>query len=195
MIEVHPGLFVGADADALVAASEAGWYVIHAAKEPWHRAALGYTSKGAPKGHPEYLFAYRPGSLALNLIDAPDPEMIPTACIDEALDAIDRALLDECKVLVHCNQGHSRAPGIAFLWLSLRSDTFDACTYDQAITKFREIYPAFAPAAGIAGYVEAIWSGVTCLSGAIDALAAEIEHDIPEREEPRRPASRAIFKL
>lgn len=195
MIEVHPGLFVGADADALVAASEAGWYVIHAAKEPWHRAALGYTSKGAPKGHPEYLFAYRDGSLALNLVDAPDPDWIAK----EAVMAGVAAILDnigKAKVLVHCNQGASRSPMIALLYLCLHTAAYDDCDYDEAVERFRAIYPAFAPNAGVAGYLRRVFEGGDPFpSGVIDAPTAEIEHDIPEREEPRRPASRAIFKL
>lgn len=188
MIEVHPGLFVGDEADALTALGGPGWFVIHACKEPYHRAALGYTSHGAPKGHPEYLFAHRPGSLALNLVDAADPAFIPQPVIDEALAAIDCALADKCRVLVYCNQGRSRSPTIAFLWLALRTDTFDAFTYDEALAAFRAIYPAYAPAAGMAGYARAVWSG--------ENITTEYEPEPIPAEQPEEPAPRpAVRKL
>ena len=182
MIEVYPGLYVGDEGDALTAGSEPGWFIVHAAKEPYHRAAVGYTGKGAPKGHAEYLVAHRPGFVALNLVDAPDPEFIPAAAVMAGVDAI-AANIGQAKVLVHCNQGKSRSPMIALLYMCLHTGAFDDCDYDAAAARFAEIYPAFAPAAGMAGYARSIFSG-----GDLDAEAfAPVPEEAP-RLTPRSGA-------
>jgi hypothetical protein len=56
MIEVYSKLFVGDELDYERKVShQTGWATVHACKEPYHREALGYSSRGAPKDHPEYL--------------------------------------------------------------------------------------------------------------------------------------------
>jgi hypothetical protein len=78
MKEIHPHLFVGSEQDyESVVSKQAGWRVVHACKEPYHRRALGYSGRAAPKTHPEYLIARRGDRLILNLVDAPDPAYIP----------------------------------------------------------------------------------------------------------------------
>lgn len=77
MIEVYPNLFVGDEADYRIVLNMSGWFIVHACKEPFHRQALGYAGRGAPKDHPEYLVAERDGRLILNLVDAPNPAYIP----------------------------------------------------------------------------------------------------------------------
>ena len=191
MIEVAPGMFVGDDGDAAAVGTAPGWFIVHAAKEPYHRAALGYTTMGAPKHDPEYLVAHRPGCVVLNLVDVPQPDLIHPAVIAAAIDAIGAALADDCKVLVHCNQGRSRSPTIAFLYLSLRTDQFDALTYDQAAEAFRAIYPPFAPAGGMAGYAQQAWKGEI----PEHASAMPVVEPEPAKVSTPRPATRAIFTL
>jgi hypothetical protein len=93
MIEVTPNLFVGEqnDYDHDVAHRD-GWAVVHACKEPHHRNALGYTGRGAPQDHPEYLVARRGNRLMLNIVDADIPAFFDKTMIDAALDFIDEAL-------------------------------------------------------------------------------------------------------
>ena len=198
MIEVHPNLFVGDDSDAANVGGEPGWFVVHAAKEPYHRAALGYTGQGAPKGHPEYLFAHRDGSIALNLIDGPEPAMIPREAITEALRSIQHNITNGRKVLVHCNQGRSRSPTISLLWMCLYTTKFDDCDFDQAVARFTEIYPAFAPAAGMAGYARDIFAGgdPDAANAVTNPTTPSVEaEDLSQPEPTRRPAHRAIFTL
>lgn len=157
MIEVHPGLFVGSQ-DDLPEAVEREFFIIHAAKEPWHRQALGYVERAAPKDHPDYLFAYGMGWLALNMIDAPDPAYIPEKMVNAALLAITVALASEApQVLIHCNLGHSRAPGLALLWLRRNAPAYANLDYDEAAELFRETYPLYEPGKGIEGYLRAHW--------------------------------------
>lgn len=77
MIEVKSNLFVGSQDDEAAIRGQGGWFVVHACKEPYHRQALGYSGRGAPKDHPEYLIARREGRLILNLVDVDNVSYIP----------------------------------------------------------------------------------------------------------------------
>ena len=156
MIEVLRNLFVGSEADEVAIRHQAGWFVVHACKEPYHRQALGYKGRGAPKEHPEYLIAARPGRLILNLVDANDVAYIPPEIIDAALEVI-HANISTSKVLVHCNHGFSRSPSIALLYMARHTDRFRAMDAAAAVVEFRRIYPDYAPALGMADYVRLNW--------------------------------------
>ena len=150
MIEVYPKLFVGSDADFPLARRDPKFYFVQAAKEPWHRDALGYKGRSAPLGHEERFIARRPRRLILNMIDADDVKYIPWILFKEALEFITTSLL-RGKVLVHCNQGHSRAPAIAFLWMVKHGYLPDDLY--QAVTSFSKLYPPYAPRPGIAEFL------------------------------------------
>lgn len=156
MIEVHQGLFVGDEADERRLRGELGWFFIHACKEPYHRQALGYTGRAAAKDHPEYLIARRDGRLILNLVDVADVNYVAAEIIDAALDAI-HVNLGSATVLLHCNQGHSRSPSIALLYLSRHTKRFVGMSLDDAVAAFRALYPPYAPARGMADYVRLNW--------------------------------------
>jgi hypothetical protein len=156
LIEVLENLFVGSQEDELTVRGLSGWYVIHACKEPYHRQALGYTGRGAPKNHPEYLVAVREGRLILNLVDVDNVAYIPAEIIDAALLAIHQNI-NSSKVLVHCNQGVSRSPTIALLYMAKFTDRFVSMNSEAATREFQRIYPAYAPAGGIAEYIRLNW--------------------------------------
>jgi hypothetical protein len=157
MIEVDQDVWIGDqnDFESNVKFLQ-GWAVVHACKEPYHRNALGYVTRGAPKQHPEYYFAIRLQELCLNLVDVPDPNYIQPQIIDFTLSFIIEQLRAGRKVLIHCNQGLSRSPGIGMLFLAQKGD-FCGLTYDDAKLKFLERYPHFSPAAGIEGYCRINW--------------------------------------
>lgn len=159
MIEIFPNLYIGSGDDCSLGVV-AGWFVISAAKEPWHRAAVGYSDKAAPKGDPEYLIARRDGRLILNLIDAPDPAYIPDEIMSAAVDAIDTALAEGRKVLVHCNKGQSRAPMIGLLWLrysKFAGPFIKRLSFEDALAAYAELYPPISPGDGMKGFVKAKW--------------------------------------
>lgn len=156
MIEVTKNLFVGAQSDEQQVRGEAGWFVIHACKEPYHRDALGYTGRAISNQHPEYLIARRPGRLILNLVDVPDVRYISPLIVDAALDAI-RDNIGSSKILLHCNLGQSRSPTIALLYLAKHSDAFVGLGIDDALAAFLSIYPPYAPAKGMADYARLNW--------------------------------------
>lgn len=157
MIEIHPNLFVGAEADEATVRGQFGWYVIHACKEPYHRQALGYTGRAAAKDHPEYLIARRPGRLILNLVDVDNVAYIGSELVDAGIEAI-HSNIETANVLIHCNQGASRSPTIAFLFLVKHTDRYEGLSLDAATAAFRADYPPYAPARGMADYARINWS-------------------------------------
>lgn len=156
MIEVYPNLHVGSERDEQRMRGQAGWFFIHACKEPYHRLALGYTGRTAAKTHPEYLIARRNGRLILNLVDVDDPNYIPAEIVDAALDAV-RDNIPHSRILLHCNQGQSRSPSIALLFLLKHTDILGEKEMAAAIAAFRTIYPPYAPARGMAEYIRLNW--------------------------------------
>ena len=164
MIEVSPNLHVGSQLDEQTIRGHDGWFLIHACKEPYHRDALRYTGRGAPRGHPEYLIARRLGRLILNLIDADNASYIPREIIDAALEAIVENIGSR-KVLVHCNQGQSRSPTIAFLYLAKSTPAFSGQDLGDALAQFQKLYPPYAPARGMADFVRKNWADFSDRSG------------------------------
>lgn len=190
MIEVFPMLFVG-NANDLIhpvlpdGSVALGWYVISAAKEPWHREALGYTGRGAPKEHEEYLLARRERRLNCNLIDIDNPEYIRVEIVEAVIEAIDEALNMGDKVLIHCNQGQSRAPMLALLWMrwtgfaKLPRAVMSLLTVDQAMEAMKQVYPLFAPSKGMEGFARAHWEA---MADNDKWAAAHYEHDLKPKE-------------
>ena len=91
MIEIYPNLFVGDQGDyEYQVKGQDGWAVVHACKEPYHRQLLGYRTRGAPKGHPEYLYAGAPKTMgrplgAIEVIDEKSSDNASPACDPDSL--------------------------------------------------------------------------------------------------------------
>lgn len=86
MVEIHHRLFVGSQHDyEQNIRFQPGWRIVHACREPYHREALGYRGRSAPKDDPEYLVALRGDRLILNLVDVEDPAYIPKEIMDRSL--------------------------------------------------------------------------------------------------------------
>ena len=100
--------------------------------------------------------AKRENRLILNLVDVENPAYIAKEIMDEALQFIDQSLEAGKKVLVHCNQGMSRSPGIGLLYLAsegvIKNDSFQV-----ALKEFEKIYPGINMAGGMRGFLEVNW--------------------------------------
>ncbi len=157
MIEVYKNLFVGSEADYKQDPdSFDSWYVVHACKEPFHRNALGYKERSAPKNSPFYLFLYdSKHHLILNIVDAPNPRFFSDEMIDEAINYCIKGLNDGHKVFVHCNQGESRAPTIALM--VLRKLGIVSQSFEDAVNSFSSIYSCYKPNKGIFEYARKRW--------------------------------------
>jgi len=116
-----------------------------------------YQSRGAPKDHPEYLVARRGNRLILNIVDADNPAFFAKEMIDAALDFTDKALARGLKVLIHCNQGESRSPSIALLYMAARLGALPTESLYAAEEQFRKLYPRYNPKPGIRGHLYQHW--------------------------------------
>lgn len=158
MIEVAARLFVGSEADYRECAEgNPGWAVVHACKEPFHREAVGYSGRALAKTHPEYLVARRGDRLCLNIVDVADPAFMRRELFDAALTFMAEHAAAGTRVLVHCNQGRSRSPSIALLYLAGPGGPFHGMPFEAAEERFGRLYPDYAPAGGVRGYVKHAW--------------------------------------
>ena len=160
MVEVYKNLFVGSEFDYEVnPQSFNDWYVVHACKEPYHRKALGYTGRAAPKESPYYFYLTDVrGHLILNIVDVPDPRFFNDGMIDKAIDYCLEGLNKGKRVLIHCNQGESRAPTIALMVLRKLHVVSD--DFDEAVDYMYSIYPDYNPNNGILEYARQRWNNL-----------------------------------
>lgn len=162
MIQITDWLYCGSGADVSEFLEDhPNGRIIHAAKDPWHRDLLGYTTRGAPKGDPEYLYALRGNELALNLVDSPKREYISDECFIKAAHYLNEWHGDDGgPVLVHCNQGHSRGPGVVFYDM-IQHDMFDTCAdFEEAVEHFIDnYYTDFNPGNGVREFLKETFNG------------------------------------
>lgn len=157
MIEITDNLYIGNQLDyEKNVKRQDGWAIVHACKEPYHRNALGYTGRACSKNHPEYLIAKRDNRLILNLVDVEDPSWISASIVDTAMDFVGDNLKAGKKVLIHCNQGHSRSAGLGMLYLA-STGKFSGLDFESAEKKYKEIYEPYEPAGGMKGYLSLNW--------------------------------------
>ena len=158
-----PALHIGTEEDCrgLGFGSARGFAVLHAAKYPCHADMTGLP----PRGDQRYL-AHRVSAshLTLNMIDPPVP-LFSVELFQRALDFLDERLALG-PVLIHCNQGFSRAPSLALVYLAKRAKglhghfaaSFDG--YAGARGEFAAIYPAYAPGAGLVQFLTERWKEI-----------------------------------
>jgi predicted protein tyrosine phosphatase len=158
MIEVFENLFVGNDEDCRSMMNDV-WSVIHACKIHCHQKAVGY--KGSLKSsHPNYLIYERNEHLFLNMVDM-EQELLPlytNPIMKAAISFIEKHIADK-KILIHCNQGISRSPSIALIYLAhigaLANDSFENAAKD-----YFKLYPMYKPGNGILKYMIRNWKTI-----------------------------------
>lgn len=138
---------------AACANADAGAAVVHACKEPCHRAGAGYTQRSLDKTHPHYLSLEKGRHLYLNLIDPPLP-LFQRESFARFFDFVDRHIAAR-PVLIHCNKGESRAPSLALLYMAKRGHLTDE-SYDAARASFAEKFP-YKPGQGIVTFLSENW--------------------------------------
>jgi hypothetical protein len=158
MQEIIKQLYLGSD-DDVAKAKERGMSRLAACKDgiDSHRSMLEYESRGAPKGK-EYLSAQRGNVMALNLIDADDPEMIPDAAIDAGLKFIKEQMDAGKTVFVHCNAGRSRSPSIVMMYLRSIGELSQSFVRSEHV--FRTLYSDYDPSAGMRSHARARWKSL-----------------------------------
>jgi hypothetical protein len=153
MQEVFERIWVANDQSCRSGSDE--WAVVHACKSPCHQREVGYRNS-LPKSHPNYLVLNRAKDLYLNLIDPPIPLFQPQS-FTAFLVFAETQLASGRKLLIHCNQGESRAPSLALLFLAKRRAVLDDGSYSAARAGFEKLYPTYKPGGGIQTYLTANW--------------------------------------
>jgi predicted protein tyrosine phosphatase len=151
MIKVH-NLHIGSKFD--LAQLDETWAIVHACKTS-HKERLGYTRP--PKNEPYYIEFRDENHLYLNWVDEPTGRYFLVDTFQTALDFIDE-FVEEKKIFIHCDQGMSRSPSLAFTYLAKRTDFLED-DFNQAIEKFQQHYPPFKPS-GIIRFIESNWNNI-----------------------------------
>lgn len=155
MEEVAQNLYVGDDADCQRAPGD--WAVVHACKHDCHQKAVGY-SGSLDQSHPEYLVAQRETDLYLNIVDM-DRQLkheYTEPIVSAALNFIGKHR-DAKETLVHCNQGRSRSPALAMLYLAKRANSLPDSDYNSAKQAFLKLYSPYQPGRGVELYLREYW--------------------------------------
>jgi len=109
-----------------------------------------------PKTHPHYLFKEDGSNLYLNMIDPPVPLFMPETFL-KGVWFIHRELHRGRDVLIHCNQGKSRSPSIAMLYLAAIEGLPNA-SWAHAVGAFQmHVYPQYLPGEGIMKFMDHRW--------------------------------------
>ncbi|MDD2622122.1 MAG: dual specificity protein phosphatase family protein [Bacteroidales bacterium] len=155
MLQIYDKIYVGSEQDCNFNAPD-GWVIIHACKHPCHIKAVGY--KGSlPKSHPNYLILENNKHLVLNMVDM-EQELHPTytnPIMKAAINFIEK-YIEMNKILIHCNQGQSRSPSIALIYMA-RKGIINNESYPAASKEFIKLYQYYQPGRGIAAYMNNNW--------------------------------------
>lgn len=157
MEEVYEGLFVGAENSCRTSKINNDWAVIHACKHPCYQNKVGQVGSS----HPNYLVLEEDNDLYLNMVDMDQKQkhQFMEPMIDAALTFVEKHI-ESKQVLFHCNQGQSRSPTLAMLYLAKRTNQISDESYTEASNEFEELYPQHNPGRGIHLYLQDYWNQI-----------------------------------
>lgn len=155
MKEIIKNIYVGNQEDCFYNQSK-DFAVIHACKHPCHKTAVGYGNRNLQKTHKHYLTYINGKHLYLNMIDS-NSSYFPEQLFYTSLRFIKTFEKKNINVLIHCNQGMSRAPSIAMLYIAKEMDIIDNSSYDAARDSFYPLYQKYIPNPGIDKFLRKNW--------------------------------------
>lgn len=128
MKEIDSNIFIGSDDDYHTVSEDKDFVFIQAARDPF------FTELNQPSG---VLFARVDNRLVLNMVDAGPGFPFDPSLFTESIKFINDN--KDKKVLIHCNQGQSRSPAIACLYLGVKYNL----SYVEAVYKlnYRDYHP------------------------------------------------------
>ena len=132
--------------------------VVHACKIPCHQNAVGYRGSLSSQ-HPNYLVLEQEHDLFLNMIDPPAPLFMPPL-FSRFMEFSNKHWSQGEKLLIHCNQGESRAPSLALLFLAKAILAIPNDSHEIAREEFEKLYPRYNPGKGIQKYFSKNWSAL-----------------------------------
>lgn len=152
MTEVDKNIYVGDLNDYRNLMDNHAYVFIQACKTPCHDVAVG----NVDKNHPEYLVAKRTNGIVLNMIDGDYGYQFSPELFNSSLDFIYQNR-DNKRILIHCNQGVSRSPSIALLYLA-REGKISSDSYEHAKEDFKKIYHHYHPNTGVEQFMQLNWN-------------------------------------
>lgn len=146
-------LYVGSIVDCK-AATDQGWAVVHACKNPCHAEKCG--QRPDPEG-PNYLCLLEGTNLYLNMIDPPLP-MFKRRMFEDFLHFARQQWEAGRPMLIHCNKGQSRAPTLALLFMAKVLGKLRNTSFDDAWLDF-EVFSGepYTPGEGLELWMRAHW--------------------------------------
>jgi hypothetical protein len=130
----------------------ASWAVVHACRHPcFLRAARRLGASGESLTHLE-----EGPNLYLDLIDAP-ARYFSAPPLEAFLSFACHHWSRGAGLLIHCNQGMSRGPSLALLFLAQRLTVLPSGSYDEASAAFSRLLPEYSPGEGIRSFLREHW--------------------------------------
>lgn len=157
MVEVYDRLFTGTVEDCRIGVEKLA--VVHACKSPCHQQAVGYRGNLAVS-HPNYLVLHRNNDLFLNIIDPPVP-LFKAATFEHFLGFARSKYGSGASVPIHCNQGESRAPSLAVLFLAKHIGALPGSSYLDAKQAFEHFFLTYHPGVGIQRFLADNWDALS----------------------------------
>ena len=153
-------LYVGDKSNANLF-SNTEWAVVHAT-QTIHYQIMGWDRKynKPPKNHPNYIVYEDDNRLSLNWVDGA-ARLYNWSGLEtfiNVLDFIDK-WIESRKIYIHCDQGFSRSPSLALLYLAKRAELISGNSFMDAKADFVKIYPNYNPG-GIAEYINLNWNEI-----------------------------------
>lgn len=142
MLEVGAGLFVGTKQDRFRDPRD-GCAVVYACKNPCYAEAVGCRG-GLLSDHQHYLLLQEEQNLFMNLIDPEEPLFMIGAFTEFRSFASEYSVVG-ANLLLHCNQGSSRASSLPLLFLAMDVGELPNESYRTARREYEEIDPAYDP--------------------------------------------------
>lgn len=168
-------LWVGTVEDCKAIEDDPDWAIVHACKFPCHAERCGAKIGRESRSY----LSFREGNqLFLNMIDLPKP-LFPRQLFDAFLafmgDVFPGGSNSARKhVLIHCNQGESRAPSLALLFLAKRLFRVSNASYDEAWDEFEKLIGTqYCPSQGIEDWLRENWGIFDRAAAAPTAPAAQ----------------------
>ena len=150
MRQIYERLYTGDLAACFEGA--ASWAVVHACRHPCFLRAVRRLGASS-----ESLTHLEDGpNLYLDLVDGP-ARCFSTSHFEAFLSFAGRHWSRGAGLLIHCNQGASRAPSLAMLFLAKHLEALPTGSYDEASAAFCQLLPGFSPGAGIRSFLREHW--------------------------------------
>jgi len=163
MREVTPNLYVGTTDEAShTLMQQDDWRLVNVAKT-LHLELHRWLKPD--RNSPYYIIHETSHWISVNWVDSPDPRFFNylnngIKVVEQVLAFIQKSLEEGKKVLITCDQGQSRSPSVALLYLAKVSCTLPDTSFREASIEFSKIYPAYKPAIGISSFLTENWSQI-----------------------------------